>query len=100
MFDVRPSPQQRTFTSQKDTVTGRPTSIENRLLAALPPADLGLLTPHFQKVSFEPDAVSVRSGAYRLARERGAIPFMSLGYVHRERAVTQHLNADSAPQIT
>jgi hypothetical protein len=38
--------------------------------------------------------------AYRLARERGAIPFMSLGYVHRERAVTQHLNADSAPQIT
>lgn len=34
----------------------------NRLLAALPPADLGLLTPHFQKVSFEPDAVLVRSG--------------------------------------
>ena len=38
--------------------------------------------------------------AYRLARERGAIPFMSLGYVHRERAVTQHLDADSGPQIT
>ena len=38
--------------------------------------------------------------AYRLARERGAIPFMSLGYVHRERAVTQHLDADSALQIT
>ena len=37
-------------------------SIENRLLAALPPADLGLLTPHFQRVSFEPDAVLVRSG--------------------------------------
>jgi CRP-like cAMP-binding protein len=34
----------------------------NRLLAALPPADLGLLTPHFQKISFEPDAVLVRSG--------------------------------------
>ncbi|MDA9436207.1 cyclic nucleotide-binding protein [Bradyrhizobium sp. CCBAU 51627] len=34
----------------------------NRLLAALPPADLGLLTPYFQKVSFEPDAVLVRSG--------------------------------------
>jgi hypothetical protein len=34
--------------------------------------------------------------AYRLARERGAIPFMSLGYVHRERAGTQHLDADSA----
>ena len=38
------------------------TSIGNRLLAALPPADLGLLTPYFQKVSFEPDAVLVRSG--------------------------------------
>ncbi|SIO40262.1 cAMP-binding domain of CRP or a regulatory subunit of cAMP-dependent protein kinases [Bradyrhizobium erythrophlei] len=48
--------------SQKDTVTGRPTSVGNRLLAALPPADFGLLTPHFQKVSFEPDAVLVRSG--------------------------------------
>jgi len=48
--------------SQKDIVTGRPTSIGNRLLAALPPADLGLLTPHFQKISFEPDAVLVRSG--------------------------------------
>jgi hypothetical protein len=34
--------------------------------------------------------------AYRLARERGAIPFMSLGYVHRERAVTQHLDADTS----
>ncbi len=43
-------------------MTGRPTSIGNRLLAALPPADFGLLTPHFQKVSFEPDAVLVRSG--------------------------------------
>ncbi|MCK1715074.1 MULTISPECIES: Crp/Fnr family transcriptional regulator [unclassified Bradyrhizobium] len=38
------------------------TGIGNRLLAALPPADLGLLTPYFQKVSFEPDAVLVRSG--------------------------------------
>ncbi|MBB4374661.1 CRP-like cAMP-binding protein [Bradyrhizobium sp. cir1] len=36
--------------------------IGNRLLAALPPADLALLTPHLQKVSFEPDAVLVRSG--------------------------------------
>ena len=48
--------------SQKDAVIGRPTSIGNRLLAALPPADLGLLTPHFQRVSFEADAVLVRSG--------------------------------------
>jgi CRP-like cAMP-binding protein len=38
------------------------TGVGNRLLAALPPADLGLLTPHFQKVSFEPDTVLVRSG--------------------------------------
>lgn len=37
-------------------------SIGNRLLAALPPADLGLLTPHFRKVSFEVDAVLVRAG--------------------------------------
>jgi CRP-like cAMP-binding protein len=43
-------------------VTVHRTSIGNRLLAALPPADLGLLTPYFQKVSFEPDAVLVRSG--------------------------------------
>ena len=41
---------------------GCPTNIGNRLLAALPPADSGLLTPHFQKVSFEPDAVLVRAG--------------------------------------
>ncbi|OAF10459.1 cyclic nucleotide-binding protein [Bradyrhizobium centrolobii] len=38
------------------------TDVGNRLLAALPPADLGLLTPYFQKVTFEPDAVLVRSG--------------------------------------
>jgi len=37
-------------------------TIGNRLLAALPPADLGLLTPHFQKVSFKANAVLVRSG--------------------------------------
>ncbi|WP_407179270.1 Crp/Fnr family transcriptional regulator [Bradyrhizobium sp. STM 3562] len=41
---------------------GRPTGIENWLLAALPPADLSLLTPHLQRVSFEPDTVLVRSG--------------------------------------
>jgi hypothetical protein len=38
--------------------------------------------------------------AYRLARERGAIPFTNLGYVHRERAVIQHFDADSALQFT
>ncbi|WP_084305262.1 Crp/Fnr family transcriptional regulator [Bradyrhizobium sp. ARR65] len=36
-------------------------AIGNRLLAALPPTDLGLLTPHFHKVLFEPDTVLVRS---------------------------------------
>ncbi|WP_354033815.1 Crp/Fnr family transcriptional regulator [Bradyrhizobium sp. S3.2.6] len=48
--------------SQESIVTLHRTGIGNRLLAALPPADLGLLTPHFRKVSFEPDAVLVRSG--------------------------------------
>jgi len=43
-------------------VTAHPTGVGNRLLAALPRADLGLLTPHLQKISFEPDAVLVRSG--------------------------------------
>lgn len=48
--------------SQKSIVTVGRTGIGNRLLAALPPADLGLLTPYFQRVSFEPGAVLVRSG--------------------------------------
>jgi CRP-like cAMP-binding protein len=39
-----------------------PTRVGNRLLAALPPADFGLLAPHLQKVSLEQDAVLVRSG--------------------------------------
>ena len=34
----------------------------NRLLAALPPADLALLVPHFRKVSLERDTVLMRSG--------------------------------------
>src|ERR1700686_530407 len=40
----------------------RPTSAGNRLLAALPPADFGLLAPHLQTVSLEQDAVLLRSG--------------------------------------
>lgn len=48
--------------SRESIVTVHRTGIGNRLLAALPPADLGLLTPYFQKVSFETDAVLVRSG--------------------------------------
>ncbi|WP_027521152.1 Crp/Fnr family transcriptional regulator [Bradyrhizobium sp. Ec3.3] len=43
-------------------MTAHRTGIGNRLLAALPPEDLALLAPHFQKVSFEPDAILVRSG--------------------------------------
>ena len=43
-------------------MTAHRTNVGNRLLAALPPTDLGLLTPHFQKISFGPDAVLVRSG--------------------------------------
>src|ERR1700726_1230916 len=38
------------------------TCIANRLLAALPPADLGLLTPYLKQVSLKQDAVLVRSG--------------------------------------
>src|SRR5258706_2088384 len=40
----------------------RHTSARNRLLAALPPADFGLLTPYLQKISLEQDAVLLRSG--------------------------------------
>lgn len=48
--------------SRESIATVPRTGIGNRLLAALPPADLGLLTPYFQKVSFAPDTVLVRSG--------------------------------------
>jgi CRP-like cAMP-binding protein len=40
----------------------RRTTVGNRLLAALPPADLGLLAPHLQQISLKQDAVLVRSG--------------------------------------
>jgi CRP-like cAMP-binding protein len=40
----------------------RHTGVGNRLLAALPPADLGLLAPYLQKVPLEQDAVLLRSG--------------------------------------
>jgi CRP-like cAMP-binding protein len=36
--------------------------IGNRLLAALPPADFDLLAPYLRKISFEQDAVLLRSG--------------------------------------
>lgn len=38
------------------------TRVDNRLLAALPPADFALLAPHLRKVSLRQDAVLVRSG--------------------------------------
>jgi CRP-like cAMP-binding protein len=38
------------------------TRVGNRLLAALPPADLDLLAPYFRKVPLERDTVLVRSG--------------------------------------
>src|SRR6202165_1331317 len=40
----------------------RHTSVANRLLAVLPPADLGLLAPYLKQVSLKQDAVLVRSG--------------------------------------
>lgn len=36
--------------------------VGNRLLAVLPPADFGLISPYLHKVSLEQDAVLVRSG--------------------------------------
>jgi CRP-like cAMP-binding protein len=39
-----------------------PTGVGNRLLAALPPADFGLLAPYLRKVPLERDAVLIRSG--------------------------------------
>jgi CRP-like cAMP-binding protein len=43
-------------------VMEHPARVGNRLLAALPPADFGLLAPHLRKVSLERDAVLCRSG--------------------------------------
>jgi CRP-like cAMP-binding protein len=40
------------------------TKVGNRLLAALPPADLDLLAPYLRKVALERDAVLVRSGEW------------------------------------
>src|SRR6202790_5253989 len=39
-----------------------PTRVGNPLLAALPPADFGLLAPYLRKISLEQDAVLLRSG--------------------------------------
>ena len=47
---------------EKSAIMKRRTSVGNRLLAALSPADLGLLAPHLQQISLKQDAVLVRSG--------------------------------------
>jgi CRP-like cAMP-binding protein len=39
-----------------------PTRVGNRLLAALPPAEFGLLAPYLKKISLEQDAVLLRAG--------------------------------------
>src|SRR6202171_5870521 len=56
-----------------------PTRVGNRLLAALPLTDFGLLAPYLQKVSLEQDAVLLRSGD-RIEQvhfpHSGAISFM------------------------
>src|SRR5437660_663969 len=55
--ESRASVQGRSF-----PVMEHPARIGNGLLAALPPADFGMLVPHLRKVSLERDAVLVRSG--------------------------------------
>lgn len=56
------------FASRRASVEGRlpvmehATRVDNRLLAALPPADFALLAPHLRKVPLLHDAVLVRSG--------------------------------------
>ena len=56
-----------------------PARVGNRLLAALPPADFGLLAPHLQKIPLEQDTVLLRSGD-RIEQvyfpHSGAISFM------------------------
>ncbi len=55
--ESRASVEGRSFPVMEHT-----TRVGNRLLAALPPADFGLLAPHLRKISLERDAVLVRSG--------------------------------------
>src|SRR5437879_468108 len=58
---------------------GRRAKGGNRLLAALPPTDLALLSAHLKQVSLEQDAVVVRSGdrrEYVYFPHSGAISFM------------------------
>jgi CRP-like cAMP-binding protein len=87
------------------------TRVENRLLAALPPADFALLAPHLRKVVLERDAVLVRSGDrinHLLFPCSGAIAFIvdlpngqtvATGLVGREGAIglTLALGASRSP---
>jgi hypothetical protein len=52
-----------------------PTRVGNRLLAALPPADLALRGAYLRKASLECDAVLVRSGDLIEQVDTGAISF-------------------------
>jgi CRP-like cAMP-binding protein len=52
----------RRHSGKKSAMMKRHTSVGNRLLAALPAADLGLLTPYLQQISLKQDAVLVRAG--------------------------------------
>src|SRR5260370_24651142 len=57
----------------------RHTSVANRLLAALPRSDLGLLAPYLKEVTLKQDAVLVRSGSRNeqvYLPQRGTISFM------------------------
>src|SRR5438270_12177132 len=77
---------------------GRPANGGNRLLAALSPADLALLSPHLQQVSLERDAVVVRSGdrrEYVYFPHSGAISFM-LGLPNGETIATAVIGREGA----
>ncbi len=61
-------------------MTGRPSNVGNKLLAALPPADFHLLSPHLQNIAFEVDAALVQSGDELnqvYFPDSGAIAFMA-----------------------
>jgi CRP-like cAMP-binding protein len=68
-FRTQPGARQESSAANRASVEGRSfpvmehrTRVGNRLLAALPPADLDLLAPYLRRVSLERDAVLVRSG--------------------------------------
>jgi CRP-like cAMP-binding protein len=75
-----------------------PTRVGNRLLAALPSADFGLLAPYLRKVSLEQDAVLLRSGD-RIEQvhfpHSGAISFM-LGMPNGQTVATAVIGREGA----